>query len=44
MFPSERIIEVSTPGLTSSDHETFDWQRLPRPVFPLDGDKVTWSP
>ncbi len=42
MFPPERIIEVDVPGLTSPNLSTFDWQYLPRPVFPLDGEQAIW--
>ena len=37
-FPDERIFEVDAPGLTSPVLANFNWRRLPRPVFPLDGD------
>jgi microcystin degradation protein MlrC len=37
----EQIVEVDAPGLTSPVLGRFDWQRLPRPVLPLD-DGVTW--
>lgn len=38
----ENIIEVDNPGLTSPNLANFDWQRLPRPVYPLDED-TTWT-
>ncbi|MEQ8817712.1 MAG: M81 family metallopeptidase [Thalassobaculum sp.] len=38
LFPPERIREVDVPGLTSPNLANFDWQGLPRPVFPLDSD------
>jgi microcystin degradation protein MlrC len=42
-FPPERILEVDVPGLTSPNLANFDWNGLPRPVFPLDPD-TTWVP
>ena len=36
LFPPERILEVDAPGLTSPNLGNFDWQNLPRPVYPLD--------
>lgn len=30
------IIEVNTPGITSPEMRRFTYQRLPRPVYPLD--------
>ena len=35
-FPSERIISVDEPGLTSPILSRFDFTHLPRPVIPLD--------
>jgi len=43
LFPPERIREVDVPGLTSPNLANFEWQGLPRPVFPLDRD-AKWSP
>jgi microcystin degradation protein MlrC len=40
-FGSEQIVEVDLPGLTSPMLNRFEWQRLPRPVIPLD-DNVEW--
>jgi microcystin degradation protein MlrC len=40
-FGPEQIVEVDLPGLTSPMLNRFDWQRLPRPVIPLD-DNVEW--
>ena len=40
-FPPERIVEVDCPGLTSPALHTFEWTRLPRPVYPLD-EATTW--
>jgi len=31
-----RIIEVDTPGLLSIDLDRFDFQRIQRPIWPLD--------
>jgi microcystin degradation protein MlrC len=30
------LIRVDSPGTTQSDLTTFNWQRIPRPTFPLD--------
>ena len=35
-FTPDRIIEVDCPGLTSPSLASFEWTRLPRPVYPLD--------
>lgn len=32
----DRILEVDCPGLTTPNLSTLEWQRLPRPSFPLD--------
>ncbi len=40
-FGPDQIIEVDLPGLTSPVLSRFEWQRLPRPVIPLD-DNVEW--
>ena len=40
-FGPDQIIEVDLPGLTSPMLNRFEWQRLPRPVIPLD-DNVEW--
>ena len=42
-FASEQVFEVDTAGLTSPILERFDWQGLPRPVFPLDPE-TAWAP
>ena len=34
------IIEVDAPGLSSSNLSRFDFQRVRRPIFPLDPDTV----
>lgn len=33
---AKRVIEVNTPGLTSIDFTRFSYERLPRPIWPLD--------
>lgn len=43
-FGPEQVIEVDTAGLTSPVLERFDWQGLPRPVYPLDEDAEWQSP
>jgi microcystin degradation protein MlrC len=43
IFPPDRTIEVDCPGLVSQRLERFAWQRLPRPIFPLDRD-MEWQP
>ncbi len=30
------VVRVDTPGATMSHMEQFDWQHLPRPIYPLD--------
>ena len=35
---TEELIRVDTPGHTQSRVTDFDWERLPRPIFPLDAD------
>lgn len=42
-FPPERIVEVDCPGLTSPALHTFEWTRLPRPIYPLD-EATVWTP
>lgn len=42
-FPPERVQEVDTEGFTSPVLSRFDWQDLPRPVYPLDDD-ADWVP
>jgi len=42
-FTPERILEVDCPGLTSPSLSSFEWTRLPRPVYPLDPD-TQWAP
>ncbi len=38
-----KVIEVDAPGISSPKLSTFDYQRLRRPIYPLDPD-VAWSP
>jgi microcystin degradation protein MlrC len=33
---ASRILEVDTPGLTSLDYTRFPYQRLTRPIWPMD--------
>lgn len=33
---AKRVIEVNTPGLTTIDFTRFSYERLPRPIWPLD--------
>ena len=40
-FPSEQVIEVDAPGLSSPVLSRFEFKQLPRPVFPVDRD-VQW--
>ena len=35
-FDHGRIVEVDAPGLTSPILSRFDWNKLPRPMLPLD--------
>ena len=42
-FGPEQVFEIDTAGLTAPVLERFDWQHLPRPVYPLDEDAV-WTP
>ena len=41
--PSNRILEVDCPGLTTPNLKTLPWTRLARPIYPID-DHVTWRP
>jgi microcystin degradation protein MlrC len=41
--PAERTYEVDAPGLTSPVLANFAWQRLPRPIGPLDAG-TDWTP
>jgi microcystin degradation protein MlrC len=38
-----KVIEVEAPGISSPDLHSFDYQRLRRPIYPLDTD-FDWSP
>ena len=42
-FSSDQVYEIDTAGLTSPILSRFEWQGLPRPVYPLDPD-TQWSP
>lgn len=37
-FFDDQVMEVDAPGLTSPVLSRFDFQSLPRPIFPLDAD------
>ena len=39
---TSEVIRVNTPGATMSRLQDFDWQQLPRPIYPLD-DLPQWS-
>ena len=44
-FGPDQVYEIDTAGLTSPVLERFNWQGLPRPVYPLDKDTewdVSW--
>ena len=41
-FPSERVYEVDTAGLTSPVLERWPFERLRRPSFPLDPE-TAWT-
>ena len=43
LFPPEQIVEVDVPGLTSNNLKNFDWQHMPRPVYPMDPE-ASWEP
>lgn len=40
---SSEVIRVDTRGPGQSDIQTLPWQRLPRPIYPLD-DIADWKP
>jgi microcystin degradation protein MlrC len=42
-FTNDRIVEVDVPGLTTPVLSKVPWQRIPRPIYPLDPDMV-WEP
>lgn len=42
-FEEEMMIEVDTPGRTSPVLSNHEWQRIPRPSYPLDLD-FDWQP
>jgi microcystin degradation protein MlrC len=42
-FRHGQVIEVDAPGLTSPMLSRFDWQHMPRPVFPIDPSAI-WNP
>ena len=40
IFNPNQILEIDVPGLTSPNLSCFDWEYLPRPVYPLDRDTI----
>ncbi len=42
-FSDEHIVEVDVPGLTTPVLSQVKWERMPRPMFPLDPD-MSWTP
>ena len=38
-----KVIEVEAPGISSPNLATFDYQRLRRPIYPLEAE-VAWTP
>jgi microcystin degradation protein MlrC len=38
-----KVIEIDAPGISSPRLERFNYQKLRRPIYPLDGD-FEWSP
>lgn len=40
-FPPDHVLEVDTEGLTCPVLDRRQWQRLPRPAYPLD-EQATW--
>ena len=43
LFADEQIIEVDVPGLTTPVLANVPWQRVPRPIYPLDA-AMEWQP
>jgi microcystin degradation protein MlrC len=41
-FPDDRIVEVDVPGLTTPVLANVAWERMPRPVYPLDPE-MSWD-
>jgi microcystin degradation protein MlrC len=42
-FRHQDVVEVDAPGLTSPILSRFAWQKMPRPVLPID-DNAHWTP
>ena len=42
IFNPNQILEIDVPGLTSPNLSCFDWEYLPRPVYPMDRD-TNWQ-
>ena len=40
IFNPSQILEIDVPGLTSPNLSNFDWEYLPRPVYPMDKDTI----
>ena len=40
IFSPSQILEIDLPGLTSPNLSNFDWEYLPRPVYPMDKDTI----
>ena len=38
---TSRVIRVDTTGPTQSDIKTLPWERIPRPIYPLD-EPASW--
>jgi microcystin degradation protein MlrC len=38
----KHLIRVDAPGMTQSNLHAFSWNRIPRPIFPLD-DLPDWK-
>jgi microcystin degradation protein MlrC len=38
----KQLIRVDAPGMTQSNLHAFSWQRIPRPIYPLD-ELPTWQ-
>jgi microcystin degradation protein MlrC len=41
-FPPDRVVEIDGPGLTSPELSRIEFQKTPRPIYPIDSD-VVWS-
>jgi microcystin degradation protein MlrC len=43
VFTDDRIVEVDVPGLTTPVLARVPYERVPRPIYPLDPE-MSWSP